>query len=45
MFNARHPKNAKWYYDDNTKGFRVDAFTDIKKGEQVFYSYGRKSNY
>ena len=45
MFNAMNPKNARWYYDDSSKGFRVDAFTDIKKGEQVFYTYGRKSNY
>ena len=45
MFNAQHPKNSWWYYDDDSSGFRVDAHTDIKKGEQIFYTYGRKSNY
>ena len=33
MFNSRNPKNARWYYDDDSNGFRIDAHTDIKKGE------------
>lgn len=45
MFNAKIPKNSWWYYDDDSHGFRVDAHTDIKKGDQIFYTYGRKSNY
>ena len=45
MFNAKNPKNSNWYYDEDSHGFKVDAYTDIKKDEEVFYTYGRKSNY
>lgn len=45
MFNSRNPKNAFWYYDDKMGGFRVDAFNSIKKGEEILYTYGLKSNY
>ena len=45
MFNAVNPKNSRWYYDDDSQGFKVDAVSDIKKGEEIFYTYGRKSNY
>lgn len=44
MFNAEDPKNSWWYYDASAKGFGVDAVRDIKKGEQIFYTYGRKCN-
>ena len=45
MFNTRTPKNTYWQYDDSKKGFVVEAVTDIKKGEQLFDSYGEKCNY
>ena len=45
MFNTETPKNALWYYDDSKNGFIVEAYTDIKKNEQVFDSYGKKCNY
>ena len=44
MFNAQNPKNSWWYYDSSEKGFAVDAVRDIKKGEEIFYTYGRKCN-
>ena len=45
MFNTKHPKNALWYYEDSRNGFVVEAVNDIKKGEQLFDSYGKKCNY
>lgn len=45
MFNTRTPKNSLWYYDDVKNGFIVEAVNDIKAGEQLFDSYGKKCNY
>ena len=45
MFNTRTPKNTLWYYEDSKNGFIVEAVTDVKKGEQLFDSYGKKCNY
>jgi histone-lysine N-methyltransferase SETD3 len=45
MFNTETPKNALWYYDDSRHGFIVEAYADIKAGDQLFDSYGKKCNY
>lgn len=45
MFNTRTPKNSLWYYEDSRNGFVMEAVTDVKKGEQLFDSYGKKCNY
>ena len=44
MFNHRSPKNTKWYYDDNRKGFVVDSIEKISEGETFYYTYGTKCN-
>lgn len=45
MFNTDTPKNTFWHYDKARKGFVVEAHTDIRKGEQLFDTYGVKCNY
>ena len=45
MFNHRYPENVKWEYNNKLHGFVLDAKTDINKDEQIFDTYGSKSNY
>ena len=44
MFNHRTPKNTKWTYDENRKGFVVESVENILEGETIYYSYGIKCN-
>ena len=44
MLNHKHPKNVTWTYSDEKRGFIVRAVEDIKKGRQMYYSYGEKCN-
>jgi histone-lysine N-methyltransferase SETD3 len=44
MLNHKRPRQTSWFYDDQRKGFVIDALSDIKLGEQVYDSYGRKCN-
>ena len=45
MFNAAYDKNTHWYYNSSMNGFVVEASKDVKAGEQLFDTYGRKGNY
>ena len=45
MLNMNEPYNAVWGYDNDRNGFKITAFTDIKKGEEIFDHYGNKSSY
>ena len=38
------PRQTSWYYTDDRRGFVIEALEDIKRGEQVFDSYGKKCN-
>eukprot|EP00470_Lotharella_oceanica_P004354 CAMPEP_0170175232 /NCGR_PEP_ID=MMETSP0040_2-20121228/8332_1 /TAXON_ID=641309 /ORGANISM="Lotharella oceanica, Strain CCMP622" /LENGTH=366 /DNA_ID=CAMNT_0010417147 /DNA_START=197 /DNA_END=1297 /DNA_ORIENTATION=+ len=43
MLNHSNTPTVSWYYDDASKGFVMTAEKEIKKGSQVFDSYGIKS--
>lgn len=44
MFNHNRPCQTKWYFDDNLKGFCIKATEEIKRGDQIYDTYGLKSN-
>lgn len=44
MLNHRRPRQTSWTYDDGQQGFVIEALEDIKRGEQIFDSYGKKCN-
>mmetsp|Transcript_14414 Transcript_14414/g.14025 ORF Transcript_14414/g.14025 Transcript_14414/m.14025 type:complete len:246 (+) Transcript_14414:1026-1763(+) len=45
MLNHRRPRQTTWSYTDDRQGFIIEAMEDIKRGEQVYDSYGKKCNY
>lgn len=44
MLNHKRPRQTTWNYTDDRRGFVIDALDDIKRGEQVYDSYGKKCN-
>ncbi len=44
MLNHKRPRQTSWTYTDDRKGFIIEALEDIKRGEQVYDSYGKKCN-
>ena len=44
MLNHRRPRQTSWTYDDGYGGFIIEALDDIKRGEQIYDSYGKKCN-
>lgn len=44
MLNHKRPRQTTWTYTDDMAGFIIEATEDIKRGEQVYDSYGRKCN-
>lgn len=44
MLNHRRPRQTSWTYDDGVGGFIIEALEDIKRGDQIFDSYGKKCN-
>lgn len=44
MLNHKRPRQTTWTYEDKHGGFIIEAHVDIKKGEQVYDSYGKKCN-
>jgi len=44
MLNHKRPRQTAWTYTDDREGFIIEALEDIKRGEQVFDSYGKKCN-
>ena len=44
MLNHRRPRQTSWSYTDDRRGFIIEALEDIKRGEQVNDSYGKKCN-
>lgn len=44
MLNHRRPQQTAWEYSDKREGFIIESKEDIKRGEQVFDSYGKKCN-
>jgi hypothetical protein len=44
LFNHSSERNTQWYFDDNLNCFVVEAIKNIEKNEEIFDSYGNKSN-
>jgi len=44
MLNHKRPRQTTWYYSDEKAGFIIQACDDIKRGEPVYDSYGKKCN-
>merc|ERR1712048_1308578 len=44
MLNHKRPRQTSWTYTDDREGFIIEALEDIKRGEQIFDSYGKKCN-
>ena len=44
LINHRRPRQTQWYYDDAINSFVIQALEDIKEGNEIFDSYGKKSN-
>ena len=44
MLNHKRPRQTSWSYTDDRAGFIIEACEDIKRGDQVFDSYGKKCN-
>jgi histone-lysine N-methyltransferase SETD3 len=47
MLNHKNPKNVKWHITEphiQPQGVHLKACADIKKGEELFHSYGNKAN-
>jgi histone-lysine N-methyltransferase SETD3 len=44
LFNHSNNSNTKWYFDDKKDSFILEATKNIKKGSEIYDSYGSKSN-
>ena len=44
LLNHKRPRQTQWYYDDNLHSFVIQAIEDIKEGNEIFDSYGKKTN-
>jgi histone-lysine N-methyltransferase SETD3 len=44
MLNHKRPRQTTWSYTDEKRGFIIEAMEDIRRGEQVYDSYGKKCN-
>lgn len=44
MLNHKRPRQTSWTYTDEKQGFIIEAIEDIKRGDQVYDSYGKKCN-
>ena len=44
MLNHKRPRQTSWTYTDDRRGFIIGALEDIKRGEQIYDSYGKKCN-
>lgn len=44
MLNHRRPKQTSWSYNNEREGFIIESLENIKKGEQIYDSYGKKCN-
>lgn len=44
MLNHRRPRQTSWSYCDKRQGFIIESLEDIKRGDQIYDSYGKKCN-
>lgn len=45
MMNHRRPPDASWTFDDELGAFVIRALRDVRAGEEICGSYGRKANH
>ena len=44
MLNHKRPRQTHWNFDDSSNSFIIKGLTNVKKGDEVFDSYGIKCN-
>ena len=44
LLNHKRPRQTQWYYDNNLESFVIQAIDNIKEGNEIFDSYGKKTN-
>ena len=44
MLNHKRPRQTQWNFDDTSNSFMIKGANKIKKGDEVFDSYGIKCN-
>jgi hypothetical protein len=44
LFNHSNNSNIYWYFDNKKDSFIVQAFKNIEKNKEIYFSYGNKSN-
>ena len=44
LLNHKRPRQTQWYYDDSINSFVIKASEDIIKGDEIYDSYGKKTN-
>ena len=44
MLNHKRPRETHWNFDDSCNSFVIKGLTHVKKGDEVFDSYGIKCN-
>ena len=44
LLNHRRPRQTQWFFDDEKDAFIVQAIEDIWIGQEIFDSYGKKTN-
>ena len=44
MLNHKRPRETKWTYEQERRGFEITALQNIKKDSEIYDSYGRKCN-
>ena len=44
LLNHKRPRQTQWYYDDSLQSFVIQATENIKEGNEIFDSYGKKTN-
>lgn len=44
MMNHNTEHEVTWGYDDKRQGFVASAIKDIKRGQQIYDTYGAKPN-
>jgi histone-lysine N-methyltransferase SETD3 len=44
MLNHKRPRQTHWNYDDTCNAFVIKGVSNVKKGDEVFDSYGIKCN-
>ena len=44
LLNHRRPRQTQWFYDDEKDAFIVQAIENIEQGNEIFDSYGKKTN-